>query len=885
MTNLEKAAMRPVYILSKWIGYKEKSSPYNLYDKNASNDAISNSAQDYTMFAQYFDDLRKKKGIDFYGDNVNGGKAQGNQWCDMTVDWAQCMAWGPNMALKVLYSKPYKTTYAINSKGCKWSKSFYVAANAWIKGNESNGIPKVGDQIFFIVASQSTVDPNHTGIVSKVNNSTIEVIEGNASRSVMKKVYNRKASNIDGYGRPNYNLVKDQFDHMNYDANIDLANALLLSDSAAIAAVNKVMGQTITPVEEKKKEPETSKTVENKKYTLSDNQLKRIRENINKGIAQYNQAILDYNLGNTSKASLEAASREYNRLKDEYKTYADKVKEKITNYNVLESYINLLFDTVFPNVSELERKRNTGSTNWFSKFQNSYNEIISTFYKKINNLYLALANQIAKGAEYNSSYIKYTFVPLILSPLSTDQISLMFFWKVLFNGEEGPNERIYLEEYTNNYGVINYDEACYAAYNNLIDYYTNIITEKEEEINQYSIEQNFSSIIQNLLDILQADIYKLYAETFGLIEQKKVNDSIVYEKYGVAYNFGDNNNDYDNFYQKYKTSIFGSNLYLSKIKFDVIKEYIDKIIQNYINLDATRKSTMIDLYNALVSYENSFSTIKENAKKSGGLVVNWREIIYQMAKDYYNYANNPKYNFIQVLYQNNKNILQSDYSTGYETFYTDLLGFWRYLYYNPILENIDFSLEENTSYNYTYLDYSIETYWNKIMYTDPSSLIFWFDLTEGTGEINNYQINMIGDRLKATKDTKISSLYQRQVPNIIYYDQDNIPYIQENAENASYSYFQLGGPLIDVYNISSQGRSAIDILQDQLYKFIYCTQNITITTLPIYTLQPNYRIIVNSHDKGLSGEYIITKYSVPLVYNGTMSITAVKAIPYIGING
>jgi hypothetical protein len=42
MTNLEKAAMRPVYILSKWIGYKEKNSPYNLYSKNASNDATSN---------------------------------------------------------------------------------------------------------------------------------------------------------------------------------------------------------------------------------------------------------------------------------------------------------------------------------------------------------------------------------------------------------------------------------------------------------------------------------------------------------------------------------------------------------------------------------------------------------------------------------------------------------------------------------------------------------------------------------------------------------------------------------------------------------------------------------------------------------------------------
>ena len=32
-----------------------------------------------------------------------------------------------------------------------------------------------------------------------------------------------------------------------------------------------------------------------------------------------------------------------------------------------------------------------------------------------------------------------------------------------------------------------------------------------------------------------------------------------------------------------------------------------------------------------------------------------------------------------------------------------------------------------------------------------------------------------------------------------------------------------------------------------------------------------------------SGEYIITKLTQPLTYNGTMQITAIKAVPYLGI--
>jgi hypothetical protein len=46
------------------------------------------------------------------------------------------MAWGPNTALKMLYSYPYNSMY------CPTSKSYYVKAKTWIK---SNGTPKVGD--------------------------------------------------------------------------------------------------------------------------------------------------------------------------------------------------------------------------------------------------------------------------------------------------------------------------------------------------------------------------------------------------------------------------------------------------------------------------------------------------------------------------------------------------------------------------------------------------------------------------------------------------------------------------------------------------------------------------------------------------------------------
>jgi hypothetical protein len=42
-------------------------------------------------------------------------------------------------------------------------------------------------------------------------------------------------------------------------------------------------------------------------------------------------------------------------------------------------------------------------------------------------------------------------------------------------------------------------------------------------------------------------------------------------------------------------------------------------------------------------------------------------------------------------------------------------------------------------------------------------------------------------------------------------------------------------------------------------------------------LQPNTRVYLYDEDTRLNGDYIISKITIPLAYNGTMQITATKA--------
>jgi hypothetical protein len=83
------------------------------------------------------------------------------------------------------------------------------------------------------------------------------------------------------------------------------------------------------------------------------------------------------------------------------------------------------------------------------------------------------------------------------------------------------------------------------------------------------------------------------------------------------------------------------------------------------------------------------------------------------------------------------------------------------------------------------------------------------------------------------------------------------------------------------FSISAQGKSAQDELDNLLYQHTYAAETVTLTAVPIYHLQPNTRIFVKDDNTGINGEFIISKITVPLQYNGTTSITTTRAVERI----
>ena len=79
------------------------------------------------------------------------------------------------------------------------------------------------------------------------------------------------------------------------------------------------------------------------------------------------------------------------------------------------------------------------------------------------------------------------------------------------------------------------------------------------------------------------------------------------------------------------------------------------------------------------------------------------------------------------------------------------------------------------------------------------------------------------------------------------------------------------------FSISSQGKSAKDTLDNLVYQCTYYQEQITLSCIPIYYLQPNTRIRVTDEHTGIDGDYLIKSMSFQLSHDGMMSITATKA--------
>lgn len=196
----------------------------------------------------------------------------------------------------------------------------------------------------------------------------------------------------------------------------------------------------------------------------------------------------------------------------------------------------------------------------------------------------------------------------------------------------------------------------------------------------------------------------------------------------------------------------------------------------------------------------------------------------------------------------------------YDNYYdSELIAEWRNLY-NPMNKNWDAT-----------------NHWNPDVFNDPGSINFWLDFIDTSSALGKYSIKNIGRRTKVVNNNDIKTVYNSEVPNVVFIeglDQDLIVKYQGIGQR----FFILTNEYYDMFSISTTGTSCFDQIREMMYQNLCYNTTISLTCLPKYYIEPNNIIRVEDKDSNIYGNYQITQYSLPLTYNGTMSITATEVL-------
>lgn len=122
-----------------------------------------------------------------------GWDAQNQPWCDLFTDAAFVTCFGLEAGAAMTYQP-----IGDGSAACWRSAQYFKDHGAFSQHAET------GDVIFFYVSGGI----NHQGIVTRVYGGSVVTVEGNSSDQVAERVYQLGASNIAGYGHPDWKVVE-----------------------------------------------------------------------------------------------------------------------------------------------------------------------------------------------------------------------------------------------------------------------------------------------------------------------------------------------------------------------------------------------------------------------------------------------------------------------------------------------------------------------------------------------------------------------------------------------------------------------------------------------------------------------------------------------------
>ena len=165
----------------------------------------------------------------------------------------------------------------------------------------------------------------------------------------------------------------------------------------------------------------------------------------------------------------------------------------------------------------------------------------------------------------------------------------------------------------------------------------------------------------------------------------------------------------------------------------------------------------------------------------------------------------------------------------------------------------------------------------------PNNIDFFLDFIDTNSSLAEFSISNIGRRTVVLTDDMVNCIFEPDNPDIVII-QAGTPQtseIREECENRKQEYVQVKSELYSLLSNGGSMRSAYEQMRKELYQYTNYNEQVSLTMLPIYYLEPNTRITIRDVESGIYGDYMIKSFSIPLDVNGTMSLSCTRALERI----
>ena len=161
---------------------------------------------------------------------------------------------------------------------------------------------------------------------------------------------------------------------------------------------------------------------------------------------------------------------------------------------------------------------------------------------------------------------------------------------------------------------------------------------------------------------------------------------------------------------------------------------------------------------------------------------------------------------------------------------------------------------------------------------DQASADYFLDFIDSKSELGKYSVNTIGRRTVVENDPDVNTLYRPPTPDYVILEKEN----KEDMEQKEILN-QIGQKFIQVeskkiFQNAAVGKDAFSVIRDLIFKHTTYNENINVSAMPMYYIEPNIKVEVEDSRSNIYGDYIIKNITLPLTHEGTMSFSAIRAI-------